>query len=261
MDVDEWTEMNAIVTAAMRAHVMPFVTPLSKIITHEEGELLGTGSYCSFQSTTYLLTNEHVACELEQRSLGHQFFRREDVFRLQQPFLAWGHPEDVAASVIDQPVWEAVTHQARTVPESRFATKHAPAERELLFLAGFSGQRSRFLFGTLSSRGTAYLSQEESLPDDPRCDADHHFAILYRPDLAQTAPGEKADLPPPPGLSGSLIWDTKAVACWTQGREWNPDLAEVTGIVWGWPSSEGCLIATRVEHIRRFLKELYAAAT
>lgn len=256
MDVDEWTAMNAAVTAAMREHVMPFVTPISKVITHEEGELLGTGSYCSFQQRTYLLTNEHVACELEHQSLGHQFFGSEEVLRLQQSFLAWPHPDDVAASAIDRSVWEAVTHQAQAIPENRFATKHAPAERELMFLAGFSGQRSRFMFGTLSSRGTAYLSQEQALPTDHRCDAVHHFAILYRPDLAQTAPGEKADLPAPPGLSGSLVWDTKAVACLMEGREWSPDLAVVTGIVWGWPSSEGCLIATRVEHIRRFFKEI-----
>lgn len=254
MDVDEWAAMNATVTAAMREHVMPFVTPISKVITHEEGELLGTGSYCSFQGRTYLLTNEHVACELALGSLDHQFFGSDEVFRLPNPFVAWPHPEDVAASAIDRSVWAAVTHQAQAVPEVRFATRHAPVERELLFLAGHAGQRSKFFFKNLFSPGTAYLSQEEALPADPRCNAAYHFAILYRPDVAQTAPGEKAELPTPPGLSGSLVWDTKAVACLAKGQEWSPDLAEVTGIIWGWPSSEGCLIVTRVEHIRRFFE-------
>ncbi|MDX2287220.1 MAG: hypothetical protein NW217_00145 [Hyphomicrobiaceae bacterium] len=258
MDVDEWTAMNAIVTAAMREYVMPVVTPISRVITNEEGEHLGTGSYCVFGNTAYLLTNEHVAAELAHGSLGHQFFGSDEVFRLQNPFVAWPHPEDVAASVINRAVWEAVKHQAQAVPEVRFATRHAPVASELLFLAGHAGQRSKFLFGTLYAPGTAYLSQEEALPADSRCDAIHHFAVPYRPDLAQTARGEKAELPPPPGLSGSLVWDTKAVACLMEGREWSPDLAEVTGIVWGWPSSEGCLIATRVEHIRRFFEALPA---
>lgn len=31
------------------------------------------------------------------------------------------------------------------------------------------------------------------------------------------------------------------------------DTAEVTGIVWGWPSSSACLLATKVEFLRRFL--------
>lgn len=199
MDVDEWTAMNANVTAAMREHVMPFVTPISRVITNEEGEHLGTGSYCVFGSTAYLLTNEHVGAKLAHGSLGHQFFGSDEVFRLQNPFVAWPHPEDVAASVINRAVWEAVTPQAQAVPEVRFATRHAPVASELLFLAGHAGQRSKFFFGTLNAPGTAYLSQEEALPEDPRCDAIHHFAVPYRTDLAQTAPEEKAELPTPPG--------------------------------------------------------------
>jgi hypothetical protein len=34
---------------------------------------------------------------------------------------------------------------------------------------------------------------------------------------------------------------------------WSPKMARVTGVVWGWPSSIGFLIATRAEYIRSFL--------
>lgn len=222
MEPGDWDAMSATVTAAMREHAMPFVTPISRIITNEEGELLGTGSYCSFHDKSFLLTNEHVGKHLAYGSLGHQFFGSDQVFRLQHPFMAWPHPEDVAANVIDCSVWVGVTHQALAVPEVRFATRHAPVKKELLFLAGHAGQRSTFLFKTLYAPGTAYLSQEELLPADPRCDVTYHFALPYRPDLAQTVPGGKADLPVPKGLSGSLVWDTKALACLMEDRAWSP---------------------------------------
>ena len=33
------------------------------------------------------------------------------------------------------------------------------------------------------------------------------------------------------------------------------ELSVVTGVVWGWPSSVGCLVATRAEYLRSFLLE------
>lgn len=79
MEPGDWDAMSATVTAAMREHVMSFVTPISRIITDEEGELLGTGSYCSFHNKTRPLTNEHVGKHLQHGSLGHQFFDSEEV--------------------------------------------------------------------------------------------------------------------------------------------------------------------------------------
>jgi hypothetical protein len=36
-------------------------------------------------------------------------------------------------------------------------------------------------------------------------------------------------------------------------QTWSPEMARVTGVVWGWPSSIGCLVATRSEYIRSYL--------
>ena len=54
----------------------------------------------------------------------------------------------------------------------------------------------------------------------------------------------------PHGFSGSLVWDTKFISCRQKGKEWRPELAKITGIVWGWPSASACILATKVEHLK-----------
>lgn len=260
MEHAEWTRLCAETTRAMRAHVMPFVTPISRILSEEEGRLEGTGSYLSWQGRVLLVTNEHVARARLEHPLAHQFHGSDEIHRLTEPFFAEEHPVDVAACAIKPEVWAAPGHAAQAIPESRVADRHDPAEGELLFLAGYAGQRSVFSFGHLVSRGTPYLTQQCALPDDPRCDAAFHFALHYWPDQAEVASDERAELPVPPGLSGSLVWDTRRMACLGRGEEWRPELAVVTGIVWGWPSSDACLIATRGENLKDCLGRLAAAS-
>lgn len=83
----------------------------------------------------------------------------------------------------------------------------------------------------------------------PEADPNYHFALHYSPDKATSADGNSS-LPDPHGFSGSLVWDTKYVACRQSNRKWCPEMAEVTGIAWGWPSSEACILVTKVEHLK-----------
>jgi hypothetical protein len=48
-------------------------------------------------------------------------------------------------------------------------------------------------------------------------------------------------------------WDTGFGKAKLMGQPWTPDMARVTGVVWGWPSGAGCLVATRAEYLRSFL--------
>jgi hypothetical protein len=50
-------------------------------------------------------------------------------------------------------------------------------------------------------------------------------------------------------MSGSLVWNTRAVETLRSRGSWDPGLACVTGIVWGWPSSSPALLATKIEYI------------
>ncbi|KAA0894346.1 hypothetical protein ET418_04715 [Oryzomonas rubra] len=236
----------------MSAHVESFSTPISKALSDENGEYglhHGTGTYFEADRVKYLITNEHVAFELTKMPLTHMFKGSETIFRLINPMPALPVPADVAICRIDEKVWGRESHDGLAIPLSRFARRHAPVQHELLFFAGFSGERSKFCYDTLATCGTPYGTQECPFSDEAVArggDPNFHFSLFYSPDRAQSIDG-KSSLPIPPGFSGSLVWDTKLVACLQSGKEWSPDMAEITGIVWGWPSSAACILATKVE--------------
>lgn len=250
----EWEMISNEVVAAMSAHVEPFCTPISKALLDEDGEYgqhHGTGAYFEADGVKYLITNEHVANGRTEAPLTHMFMGSEMIFRLMNPMPALPTPADVAICRIDEKVWGSESHQASAVPISRFAKRHAPAQYELLFFAGYSGERARFYHELLVSRGTPYGTQECPFSDEAKArggDPNFHFSLFYSPDRAQSIDGTSS-LPVPPGFSGSLVWDTKRVACLQSGKEWSPEMAEVTGIVWGWPSSAACILAAKVEHM------------
>lgn len=234
------------VLEAMRAHVRPFVTPISKVLSHDHGEQLGTGSYIDIHSQRYLLTNEHVARELQQSSIAHQFYGSDNVFRCINPMVADPAPVDAALAFIEDEVWGHSAHTAGQIPLSRCASKHAPLENELLFLVGYPGARSKFLFNTLITPGVPYLTQEAPLLES-HGNTQYHFALHYSPEKAISPDARAQPLPPPPGMSGSLVWNTRVLECHNAGVKWTPAEAQVTGLVWGWP--DVYLIGTKVEHL------------
>ena len=251
---EKWQKICADTAAKMIEHIQPYLSPISRVLSETEGEHLGSGSYLELEGKKYIITNEHVAKHLATHSLTHQFFGNETILRLTKPAITKLAPIDVAVSEIPDSSWCLFDHSALAIPSERFAAIHNPAEHECLFFAGYSGQRSRFLFDHLITPGTPYLTQECSFPSNvEEANSNFHFALFYLPDLAISIDGT-SHLPDPHGFSGSLVWDTKRVACLSAGIEWNPEMAEITGIVWGWPSSEACILVTKVEHLK--LKEL-----
>lgn len=257
MSADQWQDLCAQVTSEMLHHVKPFVSPISKILSDDHGEHLGSGSYVGAPSARFLITNEHVARHIRSAPLTHQFLDADVVLRCTNNFVVEEDPVDVAASQISVDSWSHCQHSSLCIPLERFAESHDPVEDELLFIIGYSGERSTFHFGTLNCPGTPYLTQECQMPTEigePR----FHFAIHYNTEYATQLPGPHRELPTPPGMSGSLVWNTRAVETLRSSRSWDPSMACVTGIVWGWPSSATALLATRVEHIR--IRELCANA-
>ena len=57
----------------------------------------------------------------------------------------------------------------------------------------------------------------------PRCGAKNRLAIHYSSEQVQAIDGSTRGLPMAQGFSGSLVWDTKAVRSWHEGREWGPN--------------------------------------
>jgi hypothetical protein len=247
---EHWEQICANIAIQMLEYIKPFVSPISRVLSGDNGEHLGSGSYFEIEGRKYIITNEHVAKYLASNSLTHLFYGSEHVFKLTNPAFAMAAPIDVAISRIEEKVWNMYSHEALAIPFNHFAQIHSPAQHELLFFTGYSGQRSKFLFDSLITPATPYLTQECPFPNKVNsADKNFHFALHYNPDLAKSVDGS-SHLPDPHGFSGSLVWDTRRVECLQAGKEWSPKLAKVSGIVWGWSSSEACILGTKIEHIK-----------
>ena len=245
----KWESMCANVVNKMIDSVQPYLTPISKELSKIEGEHLGSASYIEFKGIKYIITNEHVLEHLQTHSLTHQFHGNNNIIRISKSAISESAPVDAAISEIPTGIWNLFEHIALAIPQARFAQYHNPVENELLFFAGYSGERSKFIFGELVTRLTPYLTQ---ICPFPVCVKEallkYHFSLLYQPDLALSVEGS-SHLPDPHGFSGSLVWDTKFVACLKDDIEWDPEMAKVTGIVWGWPSAAACILATKIEYL------------
>jgi hypothetical protein len=58
-------------------------------------------------------------------------------------------------------------------------------------------------------------------------------------------------------MSGSLVWNTRIVEFADRDEIWTPGVARLTGILWGWDTSDCFLFATRIEHVTAFLNDHY----
>lgn len=218
----------------------------------DHGKGWGSGSFFQLGSKVFILTNEHISnVRFQGRTLMSQLRGQEDVWKIVGNHFEQAAPQDLALLPVPDEVW-AKEHCSKAILADQVAAVHQPVTEELLAFTGFAGERVHFHFSTLLAEATCYTAREIELPSDSRFNDRFHFCIDYRPDLAKQTVGT-AGLPLPPGLSGSTVWDTKFVAAKRASRPWSPKLARVTGVVWGWPSNHGCIVATRAEHLGEFL--------
>lgn len=255
---EEWDAAAPTVVTKMTNFLSPYRTAIYEHIPangnqDEYGQGWGSGSYIRIGNRVFILTNEHVAdARCNQRVLAHQFNGQEDIRRIVGNHTSYGYPVDLALLPVDMAAWNDQTNGSKAIGIEQIALAHCPAQTELLAFTGFSGQNVSFHFGALIAKATCYTAREADLPSDTNFSSRFHFGIDYKPDLA-TDVIDKEGLPLPPGLSGSTVWDTGFVAAKMRGVTWGPEMARVTGVVWGWPSNHGCLVATRAEYLRSFL--------
>jgi len=254
MDKSNLENISADAVEQMVEQVKPYLTPIYRILSDDDGEHLGSGSYVEFNEDKFIITNEHVIRHRKNNPLAHKFHDSKFILEIDTQPNFEPKPVDVSVNQINEETWNQCTHRAKAIPFNRFAQKHAPFKNELFFISGYSDEGSTFvrMFDTLFSKVTSLLVQECPFPKTEK-DANpfFHFSLPYNPELLKGPDGE-VSLPNPHGLSGTLVWDTKLIKCYCSGKKWNPKMAEVTGIVWGWPSSAACLLATKVEHLKLF---------
>jgi hypothetical protein len=159
--------------------------------------------------------------------------------------------------------WEQATKNV--VPISLFDNSYSPADGEFLFFVGFPGTRATRLqtpIPAIHGRYTAFGGPIDNLavpvitqafPGDPgpliSFDYEFHSAIHLPARAPRVEGGPPVDLPNATGMSGSLLWDTKFVACANAGIPWGPNFAKVCGLVrTAYPRPEVAGF-TRVEHL------------
>ena len=254
----EWEASAAKVTRGMNEYLADFCTPIVKHLG-DYGALEGTGTYLSFAGRTFILTNEHVArIRNTKLLLLHLLSNKEDLQPIRGNHMANEEPLDVALLPVDSAAWSARDHRSRAVTMDRISPKHEPAVTELLIFSGFAGERHSFRFGTIITPATTSASREVTLPmNDARFKSEYHFGLDYNPNLATSVVGS-AHLPIPNGMSGSLVWNSRLVECKISGTPWTPEQACVTGLIFGWPSNVGCLVALRAEYLIEALNDASA---
>lgn len=248
---EEWNVVQNDVVRQMTDFLRPYRTPIYEHL-NDHGKGWGSGSYIKLGSHVFILTNEHVSRVREVKVLAHQFDGQEDIRRIVGDHIEYPAPLDTGLLPVDMVAWPDPSNSSKAIDIKQIALAHTPVPYELLTFTGFAGDKVDFHFNTLYAEGTCYTAREVQLPDHPDIDSRFHFGIDYRPDLATDVIGT-GGLPPPPGLSGSTVWNTAVVEAKMRGVEWTPNMARVTGVVWGWPSNAGCLVATRIEYVRSFL--------
>lgn len=260
MDPASWAKLCFETKEAMTAHVAPFVTPISESDQPDYGWASGTGNYVEL-SRTYLLTNSHVAVVAPPVVIAHLPSPGDHFVRLAGTVFDSPRPVDIALAPV--PTLPARGDRA-SLTRAHFDTQFAPVKDELFFWFGYPGttgvrndpkMRDRRLyswFGELTVPGVPMLTQRfQEWPtglDPDVTPADH--VVLHYPEMAQATPnGPLVDLRNPEGFSGSLLWDTKRVACALSGAKWDPSLSRVCGIIWGSAVEPASIIATQVQHL------------
>jgi hypothetical protein len=256
-------EMLADITCRMGEYVRQFISPISEILSPVEGSAWGSGTYLRLRGRVYLLTNEHVARKLDEAGLAHLPREGVEYVRVNNPMQAEAYPVDAAVAWIDDKHFAAATKQA--LAADRVQRTDERVRGELLLVCGFPGfstprfwpdiakKRRGTVFDLLHTPAVPYLTQEAPVdpPGPDEYDPEYHFALHYPTQPVERTEGRPAELPDPHGISGSLVWNTNYMA--SAGAGWNPDLATVCGLVWSVNDVRNILVATRIQHVRRFL--------
>lgn len=201
----------------------------------------------------FVLTNEHVArARRNGEQLGVRLDEQDQLVRIAGDHSELPWPWDLALLPVADSAWSTLSHASSAIRIDQIATAHTPVPTEVFAFAGYAGERTTFVFGTMQFGAMTSLAREVELEPHDEIDSRFHLGLAYLPDRATTVLGDR-DLPKPPGLSGSTLWNSCFVEAKALGREWSPELARVAGVVWGWPSGQGVIVATKAEHVRRFL--------
>jgi hypothetical protein len=235
----------------MARYTFPYVASVTGIVDTEHGEHVGSGFRCRLRGRNCLVTANHVAERASSYGLGLGMSRQgASPFRLPSiPHLA-DSKTDLAIYVLDDMSEGAVLHYW---PEDHMDSTIETRTKDYLFVHGYPGNLSRFLFGGLQLRSMPYgvMERDDDLPSGI---SRFEFAMDYDPLNMQLETGGSIELVEPPGLSGSPVWRIGAAG--HRPDEWAPERALLVGVVTRWEKDKKVLLATEA----RALVELAGSA-
>ena len=237
---------------AMKFYTLQNLTAVYSVHGDGFGALLGSGTFINLKGQPYILTAGHVfrdgepfPCLAHSTSYGAK----------PKPITNWQHeselPEDAGLVRLDQ---DALSGTAKAALGSgNLAANSEGVEDDLLFLQGFPGAKSKpikMLDGVFSESHPYGAATGES-KKYPWFDPKMHIALDYSAKGMINPDGSAADPVEPYGLSGSALWKLNIAG--TSAKKWSPDKAKIVGVVTVWDDKYDCLIATRIEFIRKFI--------
>lgn len=239
-----------VVTDRMKVFTRPYVAILGGGAVGKETEV-GTGTFIE-KGELGLVTCEHVA------RFNPAAFYLDGSGSSELKLGRWrAEPDpgkDVALAPVPATEWSHVSGRAQPLPMSKFAQRHATAERELLFFRGIAGENA--YVGSHGADGilSGYCSQEKIGTGDANI-----FEILWHPPSTILTSGTSSVVQNrlrydnPAGFSGSLVWNTRFVELGCDLSSWSPSEAVVTGLLRRFDEKTNTLLAWRVEHLLSWL--------
>lgn len=229
----------------MAEYTFPYITSIVGIVDEAEGEHVGSGFFCMLGGERCLVTAHHVVRAANESPMGAGFVpeRGAPPRRLADVPVVEDGSLDLAVFFLGD---QALGEGRLFWPEDRVDTSAERRSTDYLFLHGFPGERSRFLFGGLHSKSLPYgvMERDDDLPANM---GTQEFAMDYDPRFMLLEAGGNADLVAPPGLSGSPVWRIGA-----RGQpleQWAPGQSLLVGVVTRWNHEKRVLLATGAESL------------
>jgi hypothetical protein len=245
-----WAAASHTITDRMKVFTRPYVTILAGGDGDKPPEI-GTGTFIE-KSGIRLLTCEHVA-----KFKPSAYYIDGNGSTKLDPGTWCVEPDpamDVAFAPMSTAEWGRISGSAQPLPMSKFAQRHHPAERELLFFRGIGGENAYVSGFGAHAILTGYCSQEKLGTGDGNI-----FEVLWKPGETTVTSGTDSEVRArfkhdnPGGFSGSLVWNTRFVELGCDFSTWSPEEAVVTGLLRRWDKDTCTLLVWRVEHLLGWL--------
>jgi hypothetical protein len=227
----------------MARHTFPFLTSIVGIESESEGALVGSAVRCMLGGRPHLVTAQHVVDQAMAYPRGAGFVARRGEA-----------PTPLGAPVFSDSKTDlavvATTMSEGTAfwPEDRIDPDADARERDYLFVHGFPGERSRFVFGELHSLSLPYgvMQRDDDLPADKRPE---EFAVDFDPLWFRSLEGGDASFVKPAGLSGSPVWRVGT------SDPWSPERSLLVGIVTRYNHDKRVLLIVGIASLLALMRE------